>query len=284
MRSKKWLLGLALWVGLPLFCVVSCTVRVRGDDIVIAPENRVANRTDYGVCWFAAAESVGKQYGIACLDGLCAKVVADGHGWKDGAHEKSIDYWAKKTGAKFEPNPHARDEKGAAWVAARVDAGVPVITCNNVVGKDGKVYMHAYLMVKFDRKDNTVHYVDSNDTSKVHVKPYSEWYTWWFGRAYAIDPKANGARPVVQAQPKAAELPKDAVTPIAPPPTPKLIPIEHPTPPVVPYTFPSNQDIKDGVARPDDALRYGHFKDIGGVAPGYDYYSDYKKRNPPPRP
>lgn len=275
MGFKKWLLILALaalfgW-GL--------SAQLRGADIAIDPANRVANRTDWGACWWAAAESVGKQYGIKCLAGLVDRVAADGTG-KQGANDQTIAYWLAKTGLKAEANPHAKTVKGAEWIAAKLDAGVPVIACQNVIGTDGRTHLHAFLLLKFDRDTQLVHYVDSNDTAKVHAKPYREWYDWWYGRAYAIDPKANAASPP-GALLKAADPSPDAPTPIAPPPQPGLIPIEHPTPPFKAVKFPSNQDIKDGVQRPDDTLRYGQFKDIGGLSPGYDYYSEFRKRNPP---
>ena len=46
------------------------------------------------------------------------------------------------------------------------------------------------------------------------------------------------------------------------------------------FVFPSNQDIKDGIQRPDDTLRYGLYKNIGGA--GYDYYSESRSRTPRP--
>lgn len=264
MQFKKWFLILALLGG--LFAVPAA-----GQDIVIAPENRVANRTDTGVCWWAAAEMIGKQYGIKGLIGITDKVVKDGRGWKDGANDATIPFWLKEAGVKHTRNPHGKTQEGAKWVAEQLAAGKPVVSCQNVVGTDGKVYLHAFLITKFDYDTQKVHYIDCNDVSKDFAKDYKDWYAWWYCRAYSFDLPAPGEEAKVDPK-QVAPAPK-TVVPLGQ----GHIPIEHPTPvPIKPVVFPSNQDIKDGIQRPDDTLRYGLFKHLGGS--GYDYYSDFKAK------
>lgn len=245
-------------LALAVLGIILLAAWARGD-VTIAPANRVPNRTDHGVCWWAAAETVGKQFGIKQLEGLTAAVVADGLGWKEGATDLSVGVWLKKRGVTAEPNTRGKTVEGATWVAKAVDRGVPVITCHAV----GPGVSHAFLNTKFDRDTQLVHYVDSNNVSKEHTLPYDTWYKSWIGRAYAIDPAAN--------LPPAPPPVPPAVAVVAPPPS-----VVLPYPPSRPPTYPSNQDIKDGVRRPDDTLRYGVFGDTGGTAPRYDYYREFR--------
>lgn len=265
MRFKKWILVLALLGG--LFAVPAPAA-----DIVISKESRVPNRTDTGVCWWAAAETVGRQYGIKSLIGLTEKVVKDGRGFADGATDVTIPLWLKETGTKFSVNPHAKTEAGAKWVAEQLAAGKPVVACQNVIGKDGRTHLHAFLIYKFDYDAKRVLYVDCNDVANDKSMDYSEWYAWWYGRAYSFDLPAPGeaVKPAApDAKPQTVPPPRVVV------PGQGHIPIEHPVVgPTKPVTFPSNQDIKDGQRRPDDTLRYGLYRDVGGA--GYDYYSDFK--------
>jgi hypothetical protein len=268
---KKWILILA-W-GLTFGLGLSCHLHA-AEPIVIAQENRVPNRTDNGVCWWAAAETIGKQYGIKSLLGLTEAVVKDGRGWKDGANDITIPLWLNATKTKHSRNPHGKTTEGAKWIAEQLAAGKPVVSCQNVIGKDGRTYLHAFLITKFDYDTQKVHYIDCNDVTKDFTKDYTDWYSWWYGRAFSFDLPAPGEAAV---QPKA--------DPKAVAPAPKgvplgqgHIPIEHPfVGPEKPYVFPSNQDIKDGIQRPDDTLRYGIFKHLGGgVGGSYDYYSEFK--------
>lgn len=248
-------------LALAVLGIILFAAWARGD-VIIAPENRVPNRIDHGVCWWAAAETVGKQFGVTKLHGLSAAVVQDGLGWKEGATDLSIGVWLKKRGVVAEPNTLGKTTAGATWVAKAVDKGVPVITCHQFTGSP---MGHSILNVKFDRDTQLVHYVDSNFVSAESTMPYDRWYKTWGGRAYAIDPKAN----------LPAHIPPAVA--LAPPPAPSVV---LPYPPSRPLTYPSNQDIKDGVRRPDDTLRYGLFGDVGGTAPGYDYYRDAKRARP----
>lgn len=229
--------------------------------------NRVGNRTDYGVCWWAAAEMIGKQYGIKELTGLTEKVVADGHGFKGGAGDSDIKYWMDKLGVKWHSNPHAKCEAGAQWIKERLAAGIPVVSCNNYIGghRNGKVTLHAWVMLKIDSQG--VHYVDCNDITEVKIKPYQEWYDWWYGRAISFEmpkPEQHTAKP---------ETPKQPVVLL-----PQVLVPDYP--PGYVRKFASNQDIKDGVRRPDDTLRYGLFGDAG-ISSGYDYYHQHRPAGVP---
>lgn len=143
-------------------------------------------------------------------------------------------------GAEPVQNPHGATAAGAEWVALRLAEGRPVV----VKFKDG----NTTITTRFDYPTRTVH---CRDHLGRHVVPWAEWDAAWTGEAYA-DPLPAAA---------------PALVVVAPPP--RLgpgLPQTKPPPP------PSNQEIKDGVARPDDRLRYGAYSN------GYDYYSDYRAK------
>lgn len=260
-----------------------------GQGIVVKPEHRVPNRTDHGACWWAAMETAGNHHGDPRLKGLVGRVVVDGRGWKGGADVDSISHWMTASGVKWESWPGGNTNAGYVWLAGHLDRGRPV-----VVSLKDPPGTHAVLLVAFDRQANAVRYVDPNGVADV-VKPWA-WFTeTWTGHAHVVWPPD---RSIVQAPPpKPVEVVRDALEkkpvllrPIEvrkqyPPVQPHEIPFRteqafNVKPPVVP----SNQDIKDGVRRPDDTLRYGLFGDGVGLGGGHDYYRDFRAARVAPSP
>jgi len=276
--------------------------------IKIAQEHRVANRTDHGICWFCSAEMLGKHLGIMPLHTLTERVVQTGVGLRGGATVEAVDHWVKTLGVKPRVNPHGRSQEGVRWLQAQLDAGLPVVVSYyDGRYKDGSRATHAVLLTHITRQkvafgtgqDYSVHYVDPNGMKD---QRYNWAWFWdaWTGRAYTFDPREQPPQ-FVQAPPMgdprrplvATHCVKKIVHPdvqariqryVNPPleirqqqvpgtPTHQL---PYKTDQYVNAVFnvklASNQDIKDGVMRPDDQFRFGCY-----TYHGHDYFSEYRQ-------
>lgn len=271
--------------------------------IKLRPDALVKNvyADGHGVCWFACAATLGKQVGIPCLHDLPAKVLAAKVGHQ-GADQKSIDHWVNAL--KLKALHTAEGDKGKeslARIQAWLDRGLPVI-----MSYRHEKGAHAILVTRISRtkekwksqqgnevEDYAISYYDPDD-QKVWRASWEWFYPAWTGRAYTFDPRENPGLVVKEsASPPGAKLlpqPRELYAPE------KRVLIAHITPGVewryelppyypheLPYTgegppppgyfkFPSNQDIKDGVTRPNDT--FPHF--LYGHA-GIDYHSEYRK-------
>lgn len=171
-----------------LLCAATATAEPRG--IALKKDHRVPNRTDIGVCWWASAEMVGNHFGIDPLRGLAADVPRDGYGWVHGAYDETIEYWMKKKGVRASRVPGAFSPQAADEILKLVEGGTPVICCMNVVPQpSGPHALHAWLLIRYDREKDEVHYVDTNAVGTDIVTSRKNWYALWFGRAWVIDPK-----------------------------------------------------------------------------------------------
>lgn len=218
------------------------------EPIRLAQASRVPNRTDVGVCWWACAETAGNHLNIPALQGLTAKVVETDVGWHTGARLEDISHWLTTLGVAAEVNPHGNTAEGLAWIEARLARKLPVVACGRFDSL-GSPMPHAILVLALpptivDWSDGrgVVHHgplISYYDSSRISdpgtagmMGSTRAWFVAnWDGNAYAFDPAAQGKPAVVQPQ---------AVV---------VVPQVKPVP-----------DIKDGVQRPDDQLRYGPFR------------------------
>jgi hypothetical protein len=220
----------------------------------VEKQHRVANRRDYAVCWWACAESIGNQYGIKELRGLTQKVVDNGVGRDTGARQEDIDWWMAKLGLKLAQT----SGRSVAFLQVWLDRKVPVIVSVKH-WHSAKEETHALILTsispgKLDFVDGSnekhhdfvVDFIDPNDPQSNYQHTWAWFQQHWTGRAYAFE---------------AAERP----TVVAVPATPLV---------VTTVRLPSNQDIKDGVLRPQDELDESYYRLPGN----YDYYADFKKR------
>lgn len=133
--------------------------------------NRVAN-AEPGVCMWSCIESVGRQRGIAAVDGLRDKVLKTGVGRDFGAEDYHITYWAEQQGfvAKLiSPQP-------AAGLRYRTECGQHVIA----------IVRHWYDLPKDPNKSSThaVVVLDVSEKPERHLdgngRPYLEQWVTYF--------------------------------------------------------------------------------------------------------
>ncbi len=291
-----------LALGIVLVLCALCS----GQEIRIDPANRVGNRNDEGVCWWCCVEMAGKQYGITPLESMVSQVVKNnGPGFHGGATQESIDFWLHRTGVTADFRLEgSKDQKFV--VDTLCDRHLPVVTSNYWRGGG----THAILVTEITKQkldfvdadgvrqhDYRVTYINPNYPEDVQQRTWTWWYPSWTGRAYVFDPgKQNptlvhapvpSGPPVltprvVQAPPVLAQAPP-VLLPQQQLPNQQLVqhmpshelpfdtnqPVNH-GPPVA---IPSNQDIRDGINRPDDVLRYGCYAYFQ-----YDYHSEYHRK------
>lgn len=169
------------------------------EPVPLAPHHRVANRPDYGVCWWACAQMVGNAKGIVPLQNVVDRVVESGIGFKGGADSESIDHWVSTLKLRALSNPPgAKDQRAVDRVQGWLDRGLPVIVS---YAQDGGTSTHAVLLVKIGRakeawtsdagdrvEDYPVEYVDPNDPHR-NVRHSWTWFaSAWTGRAVTFDP------------------------------------------------------------------------------------------------
>lgn len=202
--------------------------RARADGIDVAKDHRVAN-TPGGVCLWASLETAGRHHGVAPLKGLAAWAEAAGA----EATEDAVEAKLRSLGVGFH-RQHPGD-RNWAWVREWLAKGVPV-TCS--IRHWNGSGLHAVLVV--EATDAKVRFIDPNTSQHVSVYTPAEFAYLWTGRAIAVPPRPAEVT-------AAGTLTTVAVgTPVVRP----FVPAHTEERPV-----PSNQDIKDGVARPDDTAR-----------------------------
>ena len=276
--------------------------------IKIAKANRVDNSDKVGVCWWACADMLGREFGILPLIDMKNRVLDTGIGRDQGARIEDIEYWVKELGLKA--RARSAGEKDVKALCKWLDDGLPVIV--SMERWEGGTGSHAILLTKVTRKkidwdngkgyktkDYVVTYIDPNHSQYTYENTW-EWFTQhWNGKMYTFDPKEQDVK-LVRLRPgrllvatgtyQRGDLgmpPKEPVGGV------RVLPPQYAVqaPPVYPHQLPyaantalsdhypdpskqpSNQDIKDGVNRPDDLLRipvYGQDT--------YDYHSEFRKK------
>lgn len=225
-----------------------------GSDISIPNNLRAENTGSASLNWWAAAATLCNVYGIANASNIASLT--------DEVSHETIAKRMIALGIKLESNPEGKSANGAKWVTDKITSGAPVIVCQNVLTGD-KVAVVACIMIGYDGANVTLIYPSKPGVEL--VVSYAEWYEWWYGRAYCfsgVPPAKPAAKAVVVAPP-----PKQSL---------RLLPFEQPLLPLPSLQFPSNQDIKDGVRRPDDRLHYGLYGEHRSS--GYDYHSEFNKK------
>lgn len=307
MRFQNWFLGLAL-LALPTMAWG------QAKPIEIAPEHRVQNDRHPGVCWWACAEMIGRQYGMKPLVGLVAQVKKTGIGHVGGAKPTDIAYWNGKLGLAMDYSPAGKTQEAAAWLRTKLDAGTPVIAG---VWENGG--MHAVLVTHLTpepvvytnaeghvTKDFVVHYIDPNQAAKTYSRSWADFWSRYYGQSWAY----NVTPPAKAQEPRGApDRPKSGVpgggtghsgpqVKVVDPRILARIPVQNtqftqihiPTHlgvlglridpkgghPLVTGIVPSNQDLKDGIARPLDTIENNAFGEY--YLNGYDYYAEYRER------
>lgn len=227
--------------------------------------NRVGN-VGPGVCWWACADMVGRQYGIGPLIGIRDRVVETGVGRDRGARQEDIDHWVRELG--LSPDATFGPGKDTAFLTGTLARGLPVITSMFDWGDSGG--QHAVLVVRITEeerdwdngrgrkgRDRIVYYVDPNDEKELYWRTWTSFVDRWSGRAYAFDPAKHASllvrkplRPGRLLQAAGGFVPEAAL-----PPAPVLQAVPRASAPSGPVRQKSNQDIKDGVNRPDDLFR-----------------------------
>jgi hypothetical protein len=255
-----------------------------GAEPTITPDNRSLNRTDYGICWWCCMEMVAKEHNIPGYANITDLVVKDGLGFKEGATHTTIHAWAEKQKVKmeFHEGP-ARDHRfvlNTIW-----DRKLPVVTSNYWSDDGVRKFTHAILVVditdnevEFIDEDNVarktyrVRYIDPNcvDKSRVCQKTWEWWYTSWTGRCCVLDPLKQEVRTARSITTPTSDAPKHEglqhkQVPAYLPQLPLDVSQTHTLGHTQLISIPSNQDIQDGVQRPNDCLYSGC----------YHYFADY---------
>lgn len=303
-----------LFVMVMLFLFFVMATPAQGQTLDIASQHRVQNRSDHGVCWWACAQMIGNHAGIVPLQTIVDRVAASGIGFREGASTESIQHWLRTLKLRVESSSgkdleflrtmvqrglpviatvhnwsSSRDGRHAVLVVS-VSGGVETLTDDRTGRK---------------HQDVLVTYIDPNRADVTAATTWAAFSSRWTGTAYAFDPRHQDSS-VLAGPPPLREgrllldgcfyktIKADAQNQVllpAPggpvvrtlPPTVQLQPVY---PHQLPYVtqqpvahgpaprIPSNQDIKDGVARPSDVLEYSTFR----VAPNHDYHADFRSR------
>lgn len=280
---------------------------------MIAPDNRVQNEKapNPGYCWFACAEMIGRELGIVPLQNLVGLVTLrenHGHGYPGGAGREEVDFWLKRLHLRAAHQPevetdkpvYKRTTKDHTILTDYVGKHLPIIV--GVQEWDGRPGgAHAILLLDISDKvekwndgteDYGVFYLDPN-FKEPKWTTWTFFYSHWTNEAYVFDPKEQDPKLIEERPLRPGRLMLDGkfkkeavkVTVVKRPPI--VVPSPFVSPHQLPFgptlypkgeptqvKIPSNQDIKDGVTRPDDTLH------VPAVAPSYDYQSKFNQRKP----
>lgn len=298
-----------------LLLTLTLTTLVHGQEatekpaIQIAKANRVDNSKEVGVCWWACADMIGREFGIIPLIDMKNRVLDTGIGRDHGARIEDIDFWMKELGLKprFRNPSSTKDVKALCqWL----DDGLPIVI--SMERWQGGTGAHAILLTKVTRKkidwdngkgyktkDYIVSYIDPNHSGYDYENTWEWFMQHWNGKMYAFDPKEQDPK-LLRLRPgrlllatgkyqrgDLGMMPKEPVGGV------RVLPPQfaHQEPPVYPHQLPyvantalanhypdvnkqpSNQDIKDGVNRPDDLLRFPLYGQDT-----YDYHSEFRAK------
>ena len=157
-------------------------------ELTIDPQNRVFNRKDVGICWFACAEMVARQYDIRGFTDLTNLVVRDGLGRDTGADDASITTWAERLKVVIEHKSSGDKDRTFVLDALR-KRKLPVITSH--FWPDAKS-THAVVTLDItntevpfttdDGKEVTdyrVRYINPNTSAKISQITWEQWYKTW---------------------------------------------------------------------------------------------------------
>lgn len=253
---RRWFSVFLLTVQLALLGWLgsSCPVEAVGP-IVIDREHRVSNAASRGVCWWACAETVGRHLGWAQLHGLRDRVLLTGFS-PEGATEGEITQFLRETGVRA----RSCRSKDLKFLTSCLADGLPVV----VVVQDWRDMRSAHALVLtgitdakvenwLDGKgrpftDYIVTLIDPNDHLKTLQYPLGHFMKIWTGHATALE------KPSFEESRRILVSPADSpVYPFQFTKAATLLPVKNEYP--EPDKQPSNQDIKDGINRPDDLLR-----------------------------
>lgn len=293
-KPPGWDLGKIVAVIIAVIAAIGLCINLArsAEPIVISKQHRSHNRSDHGICWWNCAEMIGKHSGIAPLHDITKRVVESGIGYQSGATEESIQHWMKELNLTLHTNPHGKSDAGVRWMEDHLRHGQPVIASMSTGGDSHAILIKGWTERKQDwtdgagRKvnDYVVYYIDPNDAARDYQHTWTWFWRDWSGRASVFATEQVARPPVLQplekidmprtepgVPPKVIDphLQKRILVQELPPYAPHDVPYEanHPMQ-YGPIYIPSNQDIKDGVQRPDDQLRYGKF---------YYYSSEYQQ-------
>lgn len=251
MRAKKYVL---VWL------LFASAVSAQSQGIKIAEEVRVTNPNP-AQSWWAAASTIGGYSNIPQLRELAIKA------GQQPATKENILAAAKAHCVGIQWSPHGNSKNGIDWITKRLEAKQPVVVgTRDAYTNRGQ---HTFIILTWVSKepqhhdndkgfrtfDYLVNFVDPTN-GRNYQYPLASLYRVWDGSAWAFDQEYDK-----RADPP---TPLAAGPPIGPP-------------PVVPLPEYSNQDIKDGVRRPDDTLRYGLY---GHAFIGHDYYREFNGKKP----
>lgn len=271
MRTLTFMAWLALLPG---------TMSLGGADLDIQKHNRVPNDAHHPVCWWACAEMLGKEYGITPLFEIRQQVLRTGVGRDEGATAQAIAYWMKKLDLKL----RAHQSRDLGWLHQQLQQGLPVIVSLKQWWSDDPKHRnntHAVILTRIgDEKEHfidanlneynerLVSFIDPNQHQRIMQHTLDWFLRNWSGRAYVFDPREQKAELVLK--PKysvpASPTPLVQAQPLA------VVPVL--TPDLHQLHIPSNQDIQDGVRRPNDTLvGFASYQS----AFRNDYYREFKK-------
>lgn len=247
-----------------LFCFLVWTSSLFAQ--AISTENFVPNKS--GTCWWACAEMIGRQFKIPGLIGLQDKVIATGIGHKTGASRKDIEHWLTtlQVRAEFVQGPN----KDTDWLIAKIKKKLPVLVNIYMYDSGGRLSSetHSVIIVKLEVENGKqmVTYTDPNNARTNYTLSFASFVEYyWTGTAYVFDP--NEQRRLLFADTTDPALKTKATQILAS----HLGVVGYE---VKPQVTKSNQDIKDGVNRPDDLFR------IPIITPdSVDYYQEFRQKN-----
>jgi hypothetical protein len=221
-----------------LLLVVACLGRGHAG-VRLPKESRFGNPPGQPACWWACAETAGAVQGIPELKGI----LQDGPRHPGAGIGAPPNVIAEVLAAR---NVAYETGRGVEFVSKAVKAGKPVVIA--VAGWPGTRTHHALLVL--DVTDEPAEFVDDAGVRNID-RIVTLWDPNWTGFDYQItlgwlEKRWGGdayvfsqRRQLVADQPKAVAVPVVPVRPV----------------PVAPFVrLPSNQDLKDGVARPLDFI------------------------------
>lgn len=171
--------------------------------IHIAGENRVANDEHVGVCWWACADMIGREFGILPLIDIKNRVLNTSVGRDRGARHSDIAFWLKALRLKARYRPAGKKDGLALckWLAE----GLPVIASMDHWVEANE--SHAILLLHVTRcrvaqhdvsghvsQDFIVTYIDPNRPEFTRKITWRRFLSYWNGRIYAFDPKEQRRR------------------------------------------------------------------------------------------
>lgn len=165
----------------------------------VPPATRVANHPNYGVCYWACAETIGRVHGIQPLFGLRDRVITNGYGRDGGATEDAIRYWFAETDTAV---VHT-SVKDSVLLGEMVHKDLyPIVTMFNWQDT-GRHKTHAVVVLGFEAKkqfldhrnvlrdDSAVVAYDPNHPDQRSLISWTWFWLHWSGRMSCITPGAK---------------------------------------------------------------------------------------------